>query len=106
MNRQFIQVTHGLVPVAVLLLLAIALVAGQARATFAGQSGIDRGGLAEHRPVPANVQQSVQAEPGTESLPDALTTFVTLPAEIELTINLLGKSAKSASAAHPAVSSQ
>ena len=37
MNKHFIQVTNGLVPVVVLMLLVVALVAGQARANIPGQ---------------------------------------------------------------------
>jgi hypothetical protein len=84
MNKHFIQVTNGLVPVAVLLLLVIALVAGQARAN-----------LPHH--VTAAAVPTLSAQTSVilngemlrkiESLPQIVDTLLALPADIELTIS-------------------
>jgi hypothetical protein len=86
MNKHFIQVTNGLVPVVVLLLLVVALVAGQARAYIPGQVT-----AAATATFPAHT--SVILNPGMlkiiESLPQTLDTILALPADIEMTINAL-----------------
>ena len=86
MNKHFIQVTNGLVPVVVLLLLVVALVAGQARANIPGQV------TAAATPIfPAHT--SVILNAGMlkiiDSLPQTLDTILALPADIEMTINAL-----------------
>jgi hypothetical protein len=87
MNRQFIQVTHGLLPVAVLVLLVVALVAGQSR--------VDSPGLSSHAVEHASADYSTEMLQNADSLPAAVERLMTLPAEIDMAIKLLGDSAKS-----------
>ena len=91
MNKQFIQVTNGLIPVVVMALLAVALIAGQARAKLPA--------LAASETVPA-YSTSVNTLLGpeifgpelvrkAESLPYVVETMMTIPGQIELNIRLL-----------------
>ena len=86
MNKHFIQVTNGLVPVVVLLLLVVALVAGQARANIPGQLN-----AAATPTMSARTSVILNAEmlKNIESLPQIVDTILTLPADIEMTINAL-----------------
>ncbi len=86
MNKHFIQVTNGLVPVAVLLLLVVALVAGQARANLPGQvTAAAVPTLSAHTHVILNAAMLNKIQ----SLPQIVDTILTLPADIEITINAL-----------------
>lgn len=88
MNKQFIQVTNGLLPVGLLALLAVAFIAGQARANLPNQV------TATAHPVlssSANIILSADVLRSAESLPQVVDTLMTLPAEIQLNIRLLGK---------------
>ncbi len=86
MNKHFIQVTNGLVPVAVLLLLVVALVAGQARANLPHQvTAAAVPTLSAHTTVILNAQMLRKIE----SLPQIVDTFLALPADIEVTISTL-----------------
>ncbi len=86
MNKHFIQVTNGLVPVAVLLLLVVALVAGQARANLPQQvTAAAVPTLSAHTSVILNAEMRRKIE----ALPQIVDTLLALPAEIELTINTL-----------------
>ncbi len=86
MNKHFIQVTNGLVPVVVLLLLVVALVAGQARANIPGQVT-----AAATATFPAHTSVTLNAGmlKIIESLPQTVDTILALPADIETTINAL-----------------
>lgn len=86
MNKHFIQVTNGLVPVVVLMLLVVALVAGQARANIPGQvTAAAAPTLSAHTSVILNAEMLKNIE----SLPQIVDTILTLPADIEMTINAL-----------------
>ena len=86
MNKHFIQVTNGLVPVAMLLLLVVALVAGQARANLPHQvTAAAAPTLSAHTSVILNAQMLRKIE----SLPQIVDTLLTLPADIEATISTL-----------------
>ena len=86
MNKHFIQVTNGLVPVVVLLLLVVALVAGQARANIPGQVT-----AAATATFPAHTSVTLNAGmlKIIESLPQTLDTILALPADIEMIMNAL-----------------
>ena len=91
MNKQFIQVTNGLIPVAVLALLSVAFIAGQARANLPGNA------TAAAIPVVTtgvSVLFSAEMLKKAESLPQVLEAILALPGEIELTIKLRGKASK------------
>ena len=86
MNKHFIQVTNGLVPIVVLLLFVVALVAGQARANLPGQvTAAAIPALSAHSVIiiDAATQRKI------ESLPQIVDTILALPADIEITINAL-----------------
>lgn len=87
MNRQFIQVTHGLLPFTVLVLLAAALIAGQFHA--------DSRDVVTHSGASATGANSLEIMRSTDSVPDVVDTFLTLPSDIDLTINLRGQPSKS-----------
>jgi len=91
MNKHFIQVTNGLLPVAVLALLAIAFIAGQARTNLPGQVST---GFATIAPSLAEQVFSAETLRSVDSLPQVVATFMALPAEIELTVTVLGRVAK------------
>ena len=91
MNKEFIQVTNGLLPLTVLALLAVALIAGQTRAKPSAYAGLQT--------VPA-YSVSTASEFGAEifdtelvrkaeQLPLVVETMMTIPADIELNIRLL-----------------
>ena len=86
MNKHFIQVTNGLVPVVVLLLLVVALVAGQARANKPGQVTAAATAI-----FPAHTSVTLNAGmlKIIESLPQTLDTILELPADIEMIMNAL-----------------
>jgi hypothetical protein len=86
MNKHFIQVTNGLVPVVVLLLLVVALVAGQARGDIAGQ--VTAAATATF-PVHTSVISNAGMLKIIESLPQTLDTILALPADMEMAINAL-----------------
>jgi hypothetical protein len=91
MNKQFIQVTNGMLPVAVLVLLAIALIAGQARANFENDDlMVSNSTVATDTGVKFNAEMLKKAE----TLPHVMDAIVNLPAEFELTIRLRGKASK------------
>ncbi|GJL96043.1 MAG: hypothetical protein DHS20C05_24480 [Hyphococcus sp.] len=86
MNKQFIQVTNGLLPVTVLALLVIAFVAGQARANIPGKAT-----AAASFATNGNLTLSSDMLRKAESLPQVLETLMSLPTEFELNIRLLRK---------------
>jgi len=86
MNKHFIQVTNGLVPVAVLLLLVVALVAGQARANLPHQV---TAGAVPTLSAQTSIILNAEMLRKIESLPQIVDTLLTMSADIELTINLL-----------------
>jgi len=91
MNKQFIQVTNGMLPVAMLALLAVAFIAGQARANIPHEVA------AASAPTVignANILFSVEALKKAESLPHVLDAILSIPDEVELTIQLRGKASK------------
>ncbi len=86
MNKHFIQVTNGLVPIVVLLLLVVALVAGQARANLPGH--VTAAALPSLS-ARASIILNTEMLRNIESLPPILDTILALPANIEITINTL-----------------
>ena len=86
MNKHFIQVTHGLLPVAVLALLAVAFIAGQARARPPVDPGSAAGPVAEPA---ASIIISADMLRKAEALPVLVDALTVLPAGIELQISLL-----------------
>jgi hypothetical protein len=86
MNKHFIQVTNGLVPIVVLLLLVVALVAGQARANLPGQV---TAAAIPSLSARTNIVLSTEMLKTIESLPQIVDTILALPASIEITINKL-----------------
>jgi hypothetical protein len=96
MNRQFILVTNGLLPVAMLVLLAIAVIAGQARANLSVR--------------PETVRSAASAEFDTDhlksadSLPHVVSIIMALPAELELTVKAIRGAAETAQDATAPVS--
>jgi NAD/NADP transhydrogenase alpha subunit len=88
MNKNFIQVTNGLLPVGLLALLAVAFVAGQARANLPNQV------TSTAHPVlssTASIILSADVLRSAESLPQVVDTLMTLPAEIQMNTLLLSK---------------
>jgi len=84
MSKQFIQMTSGWIPIAVMGLLAAALIAGQARANLPH----------EHRavPVPAatapvNIVLSTQMLKKLDALPTVVENLLAMPIDIELRID-------------------
>ena len=92
MNKQFIQVTNGLIPVAVLALLAVAFIAGQARANIPSQV---MSAAVPVETIEAHVFFNADLLEKAESLPQIMDAILNLPGEIELTISLHGKASKS-----------
>jgi hypothetical protein len=91
MNKQFIQVTNGLLPVGLLALLAVAFIAGQARANLPNQV------TSTAHPIlssSASIILSADVLRSAESLPQVLDSLMTLPAEIQLNIRLLSKDSR------------
>ena len=81
MNKEFIQVTKGVLPTSVLALLAIAFVAGQSQADMSiGQSEATIDLTSESIERQDYVRQSV------ESIPEVLDGLVTLPNDFNLAI--------------------
>jgi len=86
MNKHFIQVTNGLVPIVVLLLLVVALVAGQARANLPGQAtAAAMPTLSAH----STIIPDAETRRNVESLAQIVESILALPADIEITINAL-----------------
>ncbi len=85
MNKHFIQVTNGLVPIAVLLLLLVALVAGQARANLPGQV---TAAAIPSLSARTNIILSTEMLKNIESLPQIVDTILALPAKLEITIKV------------------
>jgi hypothetical protein len=85
MNKHFIQVTNGMVPVVVLLLFVVALVAGQARANLPHQVTAAAPTLSADTKIILNVQMLRKIE----SLPQIVDSLLTLPADIEAAIGTL-----------------
>lgn len=86
MNKHFIQVTNGLVPIAVLLLLVVALVAGQARANLPGQvTAAANPSLSARTTIILNTEMLKNIE----SLPQIVESILALPAKLEITIDML-----------------
>lgn len=88
MNKHFIQVTNGLLPVMVLALLVIAFIAGQARANIPRRATA-AAAYATNQVLVLNQDITEKAE----SLPQIVETLLTLPADVELSIRLLKKPA-------------
>ena len=86
MNKHFIQVTNGLVPVVVLLLLVVALVAGQARANLPHQV---TAAAVPTLSADAKVILNAQMLKKIESLPQIVDSLLTLPADIEVAIGTM-----------------
>ena len=86
MNKHFIQVTNGLVPVVVLLLFVVALVAGQARANLPHQV---TAAAVPTLSADAKVILNAQMLKKIESLPQIVDSLLTLPADIEVAIGTL-----------------
>jgi hypothetical protein len=86
MNKHFIQVTNGLVPVVVLLLLVVALVAGQARANLPNQV---TAAAAPTLSADTKIILNAQLLRKIESLPQIVDSLLTLPADIEIVIGTL-----------------
>jgi len=91
MNKQFIQVTNGLLPVAVLALLSVAFIAGQARANIPGEV---TAAVVPVMTTGVSVLFSAEMLKKAESLPQVLDAILALPGEVELTIKLRGKASK------------
>ena len=88
MNKHFIQVTNGLLPVMVLALLAVAFVAGQARANFPGAGG----GANEALMTPAaKVVPFINLPGNAETLPQIIDAVAELPGNVNLHIRVLGE---------------
>jgi len=88
MNKQFIQVTNGLLPVGLLTLLAVAFIAGQARANLPNQV------TSTAHPVlssSASLILSADVLRSAETLPQVVDTLMTLPVGIQLNIRLFSK---------------
>jgi hypothetical protein len=91
MNKHFIQVTNGMLPVAVLVLLAVAFVAGQARATspiggaHAGNTGSNPAGefVLDVELAPAAETAERRSE-RVDSLPRSIRLPIGLPREVSL----------------------
>lgn len=84
MRKQFIQLTSGWIPVSFLILFAIALVAGQARANLPSEI--------KAAPVPAmttsiNIVLSADVLRKLEALPIVVDMFLALPSDLELSID-------------------
>lgn len=90
MNKQFIQVTNGLLPVTVLALLVIAFIAGQARANIPRTAT-----AAASFTTNAGLTLSADGLQKAESLPQVLETLMNIPVEFELDIRLLRKGTRS-----------
>lgn len=87
MNKEFIQVTKGVLPISVLGLLAIAFIAGQSQAgTTFGQSDVASDLASEKFQHQDHVPHSV------ETIPQVLNTLSTLPDDLNLA-NLLPRAA-------------
>jgi hypothetical protein len=86
MNKHFIQVTNGLVPVVVLLLFVVALVAGQARANLPHQVTAS---AAPTLSADTKIILNAQMLRKIESLPQIVDSLLTLPADIEAAIGTL-----------------
>jgi len=86
MNKHFIQVTNGLVPVVVLLLLVVALVAGQARANLPHSV---TAAAAPTLSADTKIIRNAQMLRKIESLPQIVDSLLTLPADIEVAIGTL-----------------
>jgi hypothetical protein len=91
MNKQFIQVTNGMLPVAMLALLAVAFIAGQARANLPSEVAAASAPTVISN---ASILFSVEALKKAESLPHVLDAILSIPNEVELTIQLRGKASK------------
>ncbi len=83
MSKQFIQMTSGWIPIAVMTLLAVALIAGQAQANLPN----------ELRAVPApamttsvKIVLNAQMLKRLESLPAAVDTLLAMPKDIDLRV--------------------
>ncbi|MGI9202814.1 MAG: hypothetical protein ACR2Q3_02320 [Woeseiaceae bacterium] len=83
MSKQFIQMTSGWIPIAVMVLLAAALIAGQARANLPY----------EHRSAPVPAAVPVKIVLNTEmlkrldALPAVVDSLLAMPINIELRID-------------------
>lgn len=91
MNKHFIQVTNGLVPVVVLLLFVVALVAGQARANLPHQV---TAAAVPTLSADTKVILNAQMLKTIESLPQIVDSLLTLPADIQVAIGTLALPAK------------
>lgn len=84
MSKQFIQMTSGWIPVTVMVLLAVALIAGQARANLPNEFPAAPGPAAT---TSVNIVLSTQMLKELESLPAVVSTVLAMPKEIELHID-------------------
>ncbi len=86
MNKHFIQVTNGLLPVAVLVLLAVAFIAGQARANLPSHIiSVSAPAFSTN----ANIILNADLLRSAELLPHVVDSIMISPAEIELNFKLL-----------------
>ena len=88
MNKHFIQVTNGLLPVFVLALLAVAFIAGQARANFAGADGRASEALMTPAAVISAEHDYVVNAEALSRMMDAIAEF---PGSVELHVKVLGE---------------
>ncbi len=93
MSKQFIQMTSGWIPVSVMVLLAIAVIAGQARANLAHETRVSPLGAS------TAIRLSLDAEAlrKFELLPAAVESLLTWPRDLTLYIDDPARPKKAAS---------
>jgi hypothetical protein len=82
MKKQFIRLTSGWIPVSVLILFAIALVAGQARANLPDE--ITAAPVLPVATTSVNSALSINSLKKLDALPLAIDTFLALPSELSV----------------------
>ena len=86
MNSRFEQLTKGLLSLAVILMFAAALIAGQARANLPAEvSAVPDSSLATRLSIIID-KESLQK---IESLPHVVGTILALPIDVELTLRMV-----------------
>lgn len=84
MSKQFIQMTSGWIPIAVMALLAAALIAGQARANL-GQEY--KPALISAASMPVKIELHTEKLQKLEVLPAVVDRLLAMPINIELSID-------------------
>ncbi len=84
MSKQFIQMTSGWIPVTVMVLLAVALIAGQARANLPNELRAEPDAAAT---TSVNIVLNTQMLKELESLPAVVDTVLAMPKNIEVRID-------------------